>query len=681
MAQLLQWRRQHRQAKQDVADKRFLLRARADVLERMRQTWIKDVLAWPEGIPRGQIDVLRMDHRPRALPADATVSRIFDDADGGLLILGPQGSGRTTTLRELARDLLDRADRDAEQPMPLVLNLSSWAQQRLPLADWLVDELHHSYDVPRWMAQEWVDADAILPLLDGLDEVAAPSSTDDCATACVWAINEFQFQRMHSVKLIVCSRTEEHQTLATRLALKDAVVLNLPTCRQDEDYLDAMGAPLAGVRVALNADPTLRKLVQSPLMLSLVTLAYEGKAAGALAASGPLEERLLAAYIERMFKRRPLVARYNEERAINWLARLARSMRHHSHSELDLDRLQPEWLSSMAQQRRAQQRLVRLVPAVLSGLLGGLLVGLIVGLGGGLSVGPSVRSASGLVNGLASGLILLLVALGGGRFHQPVGTTRWLWSAVRVIVGLGIALGVTWVFGLSGVLVAVLAALVGKWVYEFLRRGGAGGAQVTIEPVERGYRSGSRPGLGLSFRIVGLVVGLVALRVAAEMLTNLGAAVGVLAGAVLLSELLSELVPRVVDVLADKGATPNEGIHRSARKSLTMGLVFGLTLWLAVAGAFVLAFEQQVGLRGAVLSGLAFGLSPGLVFGLVFGLHFGGIACLRHLVLRGFLVCNGDAPWRYVRFLDEAADRRFLRKSGGSYIFVHRLMLEHFARL
>ena len=50
----------------------------------------------------------------------------------------------------------------------MVFPLSSWAAQRRPLADWLVDELQQRYDVPRKIGQVWVDADQVLPLLDGL---------------------------------------------------------------------------------------------------------------------------------------------------------------------------------------------------------------------------------------------------------------------------------------------------------------------------------------------------------------------------------------------------------------------------------------------------------------------------------------------------------------------------------
>jgi hypothetical protein len=59
----------------------------------------------------------------------------------------------------------------------------------------------------------------------------------------------------------------------------------------------------------------------------------------------------------------------------------------------------------------------------------------------------------------------------------------------------------------------------------------------------------------------------------------------------------------------------------------------------------------------------------------------GGKACLQHLVLRRLLVRNKAAPWRYVEFLDEATDRLLLRKVGGGYVFVHRLLLDYFADL
>jgi hypothetical protein len=40
---------------------------------------------------------------------------------------------------------------------------------------------------------------------------------------------------------------------------------------------------------------------------------------------------------------------------------------------------------------------------------------------------------------------------------------------------------------------------------------------------------------------------------------------------------------------------------------------------------------------------------------------------------------NNLAPGDYVRFLDAAAERLLLRKVGGGYAFIHRMLLEYFA--
>jgi hypothetical protein len=66
----------------------------------------------------------------------------------------------------------------------------------------------------------------------------------------------------------------------------------------------------------------------------------------------------------------------------------------------------------------------------------------------------------------------------------------------------------------------------------------------------------------------------------------------------------------------------------------------------------------------------------GLVVG---GLRAGGVACLKHLVLRLWLIRNGSTPWNYVKFLDHATDCILLRKVGGGYAFIHRMLLEYFA--
>ncbi len=65
--------------------------------------------------------------------------------------------------------------------------------------------------------------------------------------------------------------------------------------------------------------------------------------------------------------------------------------------------------------------------------------------------------------------------------------------------------------------------------------------------------------------------------------------------------------------------------------------------------------------------------------GLFIALERGGYFIIRHYIARVLLWHRKWGPWHYVRFLDAAAERIFLRKVGGGYIFVHRLLMEFLA--
>lgn len=192
--------------------------------------------------------------------------------------------------------------------------------------------------------------------------------------------------------------------------------------------------------MALQADNELWELLQTPLMLSIVALTYAGRRVTALQRPGTLEERrqrLFAEYIEHMFERRPLTGRYTKQQATHWLAWLAQSMHTQSLTEFHLDRLQPDWLPT-----KAQQILVTLAPAVAVGLTFGLVFG--------LSMALFVDSlGAGLFIGL---LVMLFTVVLAGTISEPgikpIEEVHWSWPLARSQAG-----------GHSQILILVLAVI------------------------------------------------------------------------------------------------------------------------------------------------------------------------------------------------------------------------------
>lgn len=113
----------------------------------------------------------------------------------------------------------------------------------------------------------------------------------------------------------------------------------------------------------------------------------------------------------------------------------------------------------------------------------------------------------------------------------------------------------------------------------------------------------------------------------------------------------------------EQTTTPNQGIIRSTQNAI---------LFSAIGILSMISIAKLVGLP------LTFGVRIGLLFGLF---SPAGIACLQHFTLRLILYFTQKIPWNYRHFLDYAVQLVFLQKVGGGYIFIHRLLLEHFANL
>jgi hypothetical protein len=620
---------------------------RQRLLKRVRSIWIEGLLeqslhqaVWIDLHLQKQPDALEnpwrlmvqeLDRKPRPLPPGTSIAQVFDEADEELLLLGEAGSGKTTLLLYLTRTLLDRADTDEHRRIPVIFHLSSWTQQRLPLDQWLIEELKTRYQVPQQIGRAWIEADQIFPLLDGLDEVA-----ESARAACVQSITIYTRRLLERTPLVVCCRNEEYQTLSIQLPFQYAVMLLPFTKEQIDTYLSSVSGQLDVLRQMLDKDQELFEMARRPLFLSVFTLAYHGAASAdrpAPSTHHDYPQALFKYYVKHMLTRRSRLQQGTEEQVYHWLTYLATQLQRQQQTIFAVEDLQPAWLPE-----RFRSRYRWSMPLVY-GLTFGLLFGPIFGIGFGFAYGLIYKTIAKLIFGLVFGLIVGLVGgfVGGLIFGvtfkhhqtiQPAEATAWSWAASKKGLTVGAVGGL--VIGLAAGLVDGLAI-----------------------GLVRGLVSGIAAGLP-----AGIVTGLV--------VTLLIGFVGGLVGG--LSPM--QLPERIA-------LAPNEGIWRSGRRGLFF-VVFCILLFGLVAGVLHGLLGASV---EALVYGPVFGTVLGAVGGFVFGLAFGSVggrtgiaAFLQHFVLRFFLWRLHLLPWRLVAFLDEATERLLLRKVGGNYIFVHRLL-------
>ncbi len=236
--------------------------------------------------------------------------------------------------------------------------------------------------------------------------------------------------------------------------------------------------------------------------------------------------------------------------------------------------------------------------------------------------------------------------------------------AIKLIFGLVVGLVGGLAFGLvGGLAVGLFSGLAiglvgGLAVYRLVGVEETGSEIKTVERLRWSWTGRVRDGL---FR--GLIMGLVSGLIVGLFFGGLvsGLIVGLVFG--LVSELTLGLFTGLTMSKLEAKTAPNQGIWLSVRNAILFGLVFGL----------------GSGLVGGLAFGLSVGLGGGLILGLGGGLNLGGFAALQHYLLRLILSLTRRLPWNLTHFLDYCADRVFLQKVGGGYIFIHRLLLEYFA--
>jgi eukaryotic-like serine/threonine-protein kinase len=671
------------------------------LLKNVETTWIKGVLE--KSVHQAALLELGMEVREEAvdnpwrmvmekpdqshevLPPGRNIKDIFDEANRLLLILGEPGSGKTTTLLQLARDLIAEVDEAFTRPIPVILNLSTWTNKQQPLAEWLVAEMNSKYRLPKRDGKKWLQDGRILPLLDGLDEVRAENRV-----ACVEKINQLATQ--YGLQgMAVCSRIKDYTDLNVRLAFYRAIYVQPLPPEQVDEYLERAGDKLSSLRATLQADEALRNMAQSPLILNIMSLAYQNASAEdltdpALNTNKARRKHLLDTYIARMFHRKASAQPYDDHQTKQRLVWLAQNMQKHNQEVFLMEGLQPNWLQS-----RGWWWLYFLSSRLVCGMIFGVSLGRIAApvwiLG--QDVWMIIRQVMiwlpiGLIAGLAVGLIdAVRFEWFQKRKGMKYSSTFWRTVISMVVVSLIVGLFVSLVVGriydelIIGILVGTSAGLFYGFVFGI--RGGRQSPGIDIETVEalrwnwhRGLRGGLMGGL------IGLMGGLItgfSFLVLRILLDSSGISEIILS--VLYSGLRAALFLGVIGVILsgirreiiETKSAPNQGVRLSLRNAIFGGLIFGTSIGLLY------------GLLFSFSDGLSDGLLYIITFTLMAALWYGGFDAIQHYVLRLILILQGHTPRNYAHFLDYTVERIFLQKVGGGYRFIHRLLLEHFAEM
>ncbi len=461
-----------------------------------------------------------------------------------LLILGEPGSGKTIALLQLAKNLIDRTEQDLTKPIPIVFNLSSWGRKQQPIKKWLIEELKNKYQVPQAWSEPWIKQEQLILLLDGLDEVQAVKRD-----ACVRALN--QFITAHNItEMVICSRVKDYQALTERLQLSSAVCIKPLSLQKLYQSLDRAGDSLAGLKTLLQQDKELEQFAQNPLILNIMSVAYQDWSAEDLLqqfrSSEECRQHLFNAYINRMFERKG-VQQYPKARAIHWLTWLAQKMFQGSQSVFLIEQMQPNWLQTNLQKRFYQ--------------IGTILIGILVI----LSI-LLLRSPLDLHNDKINPFKVLTINMvmwglvfwwnfGRGKAEiKTFETLTWPWKKNRKDLLDGLIYGLSWSLILSPIGIV--------WCYVTWK-----------EP--RNY---------LNIIIVfGLILGLI-----------LGLIIGLIRGL-----RGSEIETKTI---------PNQGIWSSARNAVIIALVSWLILFLIIFRLFPLGLQSKISvISWGLILGLLFG--------------------------------------------------------------------------
>lgn len=630
----------------------------------------------PEAVRPYDLLVRPLDGVATQMQEDADIATVFDDLQDSMLILGAPGAGKTTLLLELARSLTEQARNDSERPVPVLVDLAGWtdpAASRAGQRDeddpadspllagfvrWLLGELTSRYQIPVAVGRAWLRTGRLALLLDGLDEVAA-GHRDRLAPVLE------ELRRRYLVgQLAVTCRILDYDRLVQPLKLYGAVSIRPLGRQQVLEYFAAVGQELAGARVAIERDEDLWGLVDSPLMLNVMALAYQGREAGDVAAGEVADHRreLFDTYVcEVLARHRQATRQFGSQTTVRSLWCLALWTRMGEGDRIAVPRrLPPGGWYGVALPDVSRLGHMICLPALFAGFVGGVA----------LAATALFGVPAGLVAG-GTGLVLVHLSPRTWRVFRRRPEQRIVTQVLiaACVIGSGSAAGLALTLAGAGI-----ATLLPAWLgLTLLAVGAAVMSLREIAELTRPRERRRRWLVGLRLAAVGLLGWLVIIGVGSPETFIEGCVIGLIG---------------VEGIRLIKRLPMDQLEHRNRATEYVGGprVRWRMDPW--VATAFLVAVSVAAALReGSAGPEPLLGILLGVTAAHGWELHGHLVAESVSRLLHGLpLRWTGYLPWRRRAFLRYAADRHLLARTGHGrwldgeqYAFIHLLVRDHLA--
>jgi hypothetical protein len=265
-----------------------------------------------------------------------------------LLILGEPGAGKSILLLRFGLRLVELAEQNPDFPIPVLLDLASWKDEAQTFEVWLEKNLPYlggSFAVSKENAKQLVENKAILPLLDGFDEIKEQYRNSCLRQLSLYLLKIKNSRTKPLPEVIICSRIIEYG-LADDAPVFAALKIQ-PLTPKD---IDASLQPLADknfvaakrLQKTLKESPNLYPAITSAFFVhTLLDISQKSPAIFTGSSIDELHQEIIEYYIRLEIDK---ITAFPNDKSKKWLGWLASKLKYHAgKTTFELTDLQPDW--------------------------------------------------------------------------------------------------------------------------------------------------------------------------------------------------------------------------------------------------------------------------------------------------------------------------------------------------